>query len=389
MDAVRPALIEKPAALRGWSRPQRPLVVSTRAVDGWLLGGVLALLALGLLMVYDASYFLVQERFGDGYLLVRRQLTFACIGIGVAVFALRVDIRLMRHLTYPMLGAMILLLVLVLIPGIGIERGGARRWLSTGFFVFEPSELLKPVFVLALAHSVGRKGPRMRGFLDGVVPHLVVAMVPILLLLGQPDFGSAAIILLLTLVMMFVGGARAWHLALPGLAALPAAGALIWHSPYRWRRLVGFLDPWNDPLGAGFQLCQSLLAFGNGGFTGVGLGDSNQKLFYLPEGHTDFIFALIGEELGFVGALAVIACWSLIAMRGFRVALRLGDDFSRLAAFGLTFVLVAQAALNIGVVLGLLPTKGLPLPLMSYGGSSLVTTGLCVGILLRLSREAR
>lgn len=389
MDAVRPALIDKPAAFREWSRPQRPLVVSTRAVDGWLLGGVLALLALGLLMVYDASYFLVQERFGDGYLLVRRQLTFTCIGIGVALLALRVDIRLMRHLTYPLLGAMILLLVLVLIPGIGIERGGARRWLSTGFFVFEPSELLKPVFVLALAHSVSRKGPRMRGFLDGVVPHLVVALVPILFLLGQPDFGSAAIILLLTLVMLFVGGARAWHLALPGLAALPAAGALIWHSPYRWRRLVGFLDPWNDPLGAGFQLCQSLLAFGNGGFAGVGLGDSNQKLFYLPEGHTDFIFALIGEELGFVGALAVIACWCLIALRGFRVALRLGDDFSRLAAFGITFVLVAQAALNIGVVLGLLPTKGLPLPLMSYGGSSLVTTGLCVGILLRLSREAR
>jgi cell division protein FtsW len=390
-NAARPGTFDPRFLLRDGLVPrgQRPAVVSARAVDGWLLGAVLALLSLGLLMVYDASYFLVQERYGDGYLLLRRQLTFTLIATGVAAFAMRIDLRSFRHLVYPALGGMVFLLVLVLVPGIGIERGGAHRWLSAGFFAFEPSELLKPVLVLALAHSICRKGPRMRSFADGVVPHLVVAAIPMALLLGQPDFGSAATVLLLTMVLLFIGGARPWHLALPGVAVLPAAAWLVWSSPYRWRRLIGFLEPWKDPLGAGFQLCQSLLAFGNGGVTGVGLGDSNQKLFYLPEGHTDFIFALVGEELGFAGALVVIACYGLITVRGCRIAIRLGDDFSRLVAFGITFILVGQAALNIGVVLGLLPTKGLPLPLMSYGGSSLVTTGLCVGILLRLSREAR
>jgi cell division protein FtsW len=391
MDAARPGMIDPQVLLRDGllPRPQRPAVVSARAVDGWLLGAVLALLVLGLLMVYDASYFVVHERYGDGYLLLRRQLAFAMAAVAVAAFAMRVDVRSIRHLSYPALGGTVLLLVLVLIPGIGVERGGAHRWISLGVFAFEPSEILKPVLVLALAHSICRKGPRMRGFLDGLIPHLVVAAIPMALLLAQPDFGSAATVLLLTLVLLFAGGARPALLALPAVAALPAAAWLVWSSPYRLRRLVGFLEPFKDPLGAGFQLCQSLLAFGNGGLTGVGLGDSNQKLFYLPEGHTDFIFALVGEELGFVGAFLVIACYGLIAVRGCRIAIRLTDDYSRLAAFGLTLVLVGQAALNIGVVLGLLPTKGLPLPLMSYGGSSLLTTGLCVGILLRLSREAR
>lgn len=391
MDGARPGLIDPQVLVRDGvlPRPQRLAVISARAVDGWLLGAVLALLVLGLLMVYDASYFIVHERYGDGYMLLRRQLAFALVAAAVAAFAMRIDVRSIRTLGYPALGASVLLLILVLIPGIGVERGGAHRWLPLGFFAFEPSEILKPVLVVALAHSICRKGARMRSFFDGVLPHLVVAAIPMALLLSQPDFGSAATILLLTLVLLFVGGARPWHLGLPALAVLPAAAWLVWTSPYRMRRLVGFLEPWKDPLGAGFQLCQSLLAFGNGGLTGVGLGDSNQKLFYLPEGHTDFIFALVGEELGFTGALLVIACYGMIAVRGCRIAIRLGDDYSRLVAFGLTLVLVGQAALNIGVVLGLLPTKGLPLPLMSYGGSSLVTTGLCVGILLRLSREAR
>lgn len=386
MEVTRPPL-DTPFGLRPGVRRTR--IVSSRAVDGWLLGGIGALLLLGLLMVYDASYFLVAERHGDGYLLLRRQLAFAALGALVAVGAMRLDLRELRRFTYPALGGVLVLLVAVLIPGVGIERNGSQRWLSTGVFVFEPSELLKPLLVLALAHSICRKGPRMQSFFDGVVPHLIVALVPVALLLGQPDFGSAAVVMLLTLLMLFVGGARPWHLGALGLAVLPAAGALIWASPYRWRRLTAFLDPWKDPLDAGFQLCQSLLAFGNGGLTGVGLGDSNQKLFYLPESHTDFIFALVGEELGLLGALLVIGCWCLIAVRGCRVAVRLGDDFSRLVAFGITLLIAGQALLNIGVVIGLLPTKGLPLPLMSYGGSSLVTTGLCVGLLLGLSREAR
>jgi len=214
-------------------------------------------------------------------------------------------------------------------------------------------------------------------------------LVPILLLLLEPDFGASAVITIVTLAMLFAAGARVKHLAMLGLAVLPPAAALVWHSPYRLDRVTAFLDPWRDPLGNGFQLVQSFLAFGSGGVLGAGLGNGKQKLFYLPEGHTDFIFALIGEELGLVGCVAVLVCFGVLAMRGFRVATRSRDRFTGLLAFGLTFLFVGQALLNIGVALGMLPTKGMPLPLVSYGGSSMMAAGLSMGLLLALSREAR
>lgn len=368
---------------------RRPAVLRGRQVDLWVLGAVLVLVGLGLVMVFDASYFLGQERFGDAYALVRRQAAFIVLAAGLAAVLSRVDPLLLRRFAYPALFAMLVVLVLVLIPGIGQVRGGARRWISTGLFTFEPSELLKPVFVLYLAHSLTRKRERITRFVDGVLPHLVVAVVPMLLLLGQPDFGAAAVIGFATAGMLFAGGARLLHLGALAAAGLPPALALIWISPYRWDRITAFLDPWHDPLGNGFQLVQSFLAFGSGGVFGVGLGNGKQKLFYLPEGHTDFIFSLIGEELGFVGAVLVLLAFGVIAMRGFRIATRSREGFSRLLAFGLTFLLVGQAMLNVGVALGLLPTKGLPLPLVSYGGSALLTAGIEVGVLLGLSREAR
>jgi len=372
-----------------YSDEQRPAVLRGRQVDLWLLGAVLGLLVLGVVMVFDASYFLGAERFGDAYTMIRRQTIFICMGAGVAFGLSRIDPLTLRRAAYPMLLLTIVLLVLVLIPGIGQVRNGARRWISLGLFSFEPSELMKPVFVLYLAHSLSRKQERIHSFTYGVLPHLVVVLVPILLLLLEPDFGASAVLAVVTLAMLFVAGARSSQLAALGLAALPPAIGLIWHSPYRWERVTAFLDPWRDPLGNGFQLVQSFLAFGSGGVLGAGLGNGKQKLFYLPEGHTDFIFSLIGEELGLAGAVVVLLCFGVLAMRGFRVATRSRDSFTRLLAFGLTFLIVGQAMLNVSVALGLLPTKGMPLPLVSYGGSAMMAAGLGVGVLLGLSREAR
>lgn len=368
---------------------RRPAVLARRSVDRWLLGAVLVLTGFGLVMVLDASFFIGQERFGNPYALMRKHAAFVIIAGLVAAFLARVEASRVERAAYAALAAAVVLLALTAVPGIGQVRGGARRWFPLPVFAFEPSEFLKPALVLYLARWLSRKQGRIGNFAYGVLPPLLVVSVPILLLLAQPDFGAAMVVVVLTLGMLFAAGARPGHLGALAAAALPAAFALIWMKPYRWSRLVAFLDPWSDAQNKGFQLVQSLIAFGSGGVLGVGLGNGNQKLFYLPEGHTDFIYALVGEELGLVGAVAVLACFAVIAMRGFRVASRAPDTFSSLLAFGLTFLLVAQAAMNVGVVLGLLPTKGLPLPLVSYGGSSMLATAVTVALLLGLSREAR
>ena len=380
-------LVHEPA--RGYALAQRPIVLKSRRVDRWLAGALLVLVCIGIVMVFDASFFLGQERFGDPYAMLRKHLaSLALAGVAAAFLAGREPERY-RALAYPALAVGLALLVLVLVPGIGQVRGGARRWLWAVAFSFEPSELLKPIFVVYLAHSLARKKERLTDFAYGVLPHLIVAMAAIVLLLLEPDFGTAVLLGLLAMVMLFAAGARALHLLAICAPALPAAGLLILLKPYRWARLLGFMNPWGDAQAKGFQLVQSFLAFGAGGVFGVGLGNSNQKLFYLPEGHTDFIFALIGEELGFAGAVCLLACFAIVAVRGFRVAIRSADPFSSLLAFGATFILVGQAAMNIGVVLGMLPTKGLALPFVSYGGSAMVANGICAGILLGLSREVR
>jgi len=372
-----------------YSDDRRPSVLRGRQVDFWLLGAVLGLLGLGVVMVFDASYFLGAERFGDAYALIRRQAMFIAMSAAIAFGLSRVEPQTLRRVAYPALLTTLLLLVLVLIPGIGQIRGGARRWISLGLFAFEPSELMKPVFVLYLAQSLSRKQERIRTFTYGMLPHLMMVGLPILLLLLQPDFGASAVLAVVTAAMLFAGGARIAQLGALVLAALPPGLLLIWHSPYRWQRVTAFLDPWHDPLGNGFQLVQSFLAFGSGGVVGTGLGNGKQKLFYLPEGHTDFIFSLIGEELGLLGAVVVLLCFGVLAMRGFRIATRSRDCFTRLLAFGLTFLMVGQAILNISVATGLLPTKGMPLPMVSYGGSAMMASGVQIGILLALSREAR
>lgn len=368
---------------------QRPRVLLHRSVDHWLLGALLVLVGLGIVMVYDASFFIGQERYGNPYALLRRHLLFLGIAALLAWRTMRIETRHLERLAYPFLFASLLLVAATLVPGVGQVRNGARRWLPLVVTSFEPSELLKPAFVLYLARSLTRKQARIRSFAFGILPHLAMLGVGAVLLLLQPDFGTAMVLVAVTFGTMFAAGARTLHLGLLCSLVLPGAFALIWTKPYRWQRLVAFLDPWGDAQAGGFQLVQSLLALGSGGPFGVGLGNGRQKLFYLPEGHTDFIFALIGEELGLAGALVVLGCLLVIALRGFRLATRCADGFSRLLAFGLTFLLVVQASMNIAVVVGLLPTKGLPLPLISYGGSSMIASGLTVGMLLGLSREAR
>ena len=366
---------------------QKP-VVTAGGVDRVLLGSAAGLASLGLVMVFGASFFWGEDRLGDPWAMASRQAFLMCLA-GVAGWTLsHVPRSVLRRFAYPFLAVVLVLLALVLIPGIGQVRGGARRWISLGI-TFEPSELLKPALVIYLAHSLAKKRDRMQSFAYGVLPHLLVVLVPMMLLMGQPDFGATALAALLTGAMLFVAGARPVVLFGPAVAAITAGAALVYSSPYRWKRVMGFLDPFADSLGSGFQLVQSFIAFGSGGVAGVGLGAGRQKLFYLPEAHTDFIFALIGEELGFIGGAMVLLAFAAVAQRGFRLANRAGDAFTSHLAFGITFVITVQAALNIAVVMGCLPTKGMPLPLLSYGGTSLVTTAGMIGILLGISREVR
>lgn len=376
------------------SRRVRPLgrlharVVMPRLTrpDLWLLAGVAGLLGFGVVMVLNVSYFHAEARYGDPYLFFRKHVLAVTAGIAVMLLASRLRLELLERWATVMLPLCVAALLLVLTPGIGAARGGAQRWIALGGFSLQPSEFVKFGMVLFLARWISRRGDRLAHFSTGVLPVLVSVGVCSALILGQPDFGTAVILGVLLLLMLFVGGARPAHLL--ALVALGTLGMLaaVQVAPYRMRRLLAFLDPWEHSQDAGFQLVQSLIAFGSGGLTGVGLGQSKQKMLFLPEAHTDFIFALVGEELGLVGAVAVLALFAVVALRGFRVAARHPDGFASLLAFGLTAVLVLSAVVNVGVVLGMLPTKGLPLPFLSYGGSALLATMLEVGVLAALSR---
>jgi cell division protein FtsW len=372
---------------RGPLAGQRPRIVGGVIGDVWLLLAVAALVGLSVIMVFNVSYFFGQERFGDSLLFVRKHLVSIGLGTVVAFLAARVPSETYRRAAYPLLLIAIVALLLVLVPGIGVTRGGARRWLIVGPLSVQPSEIAKFAVVLYLACSLVRKRDLLASFQRGVLPHvLVVGFVSGLIVL-EPDFGTAAVCMALLGTMLYIGGVPGRILALPALAVPPLLGYMILREPYRWQRIVAFLYPDRDPLGINFQLKQSFIAFGSGGLWGVGLGESRQKMFYLPEAHTDFIFSVVGEELGLLGALVVLALFGVVAARGFRIAARHVDPFASLLAFGLTVSLVLQAAVNVGVVLGCLPTKGLALPFLSYGGSAMIVALGQVGVLLALARE--
>jgi cell division protein FtsW len=358
------------------------------APDVWLFGVAIVLLAAGVVMVYSASAIVAADRFQDPYFFLKKQVFWALIGAACLWMAIRLDYRRLEHLVLPLLIFAGVLLVLVLVSPFGQAINGTRRWIRLGPVSFQPAELAKLALVLYLAAFLAKKGEAIAEFRRGLLPPLAVAGTLAALVLAQPDLGTCLTLVALTFTLLFLAGGRIRHLGLILLAALPTLALAIWVAPYRVRRIIAFLDPWSDPRGSGFQIIQSWLAFGNGGIFGQGIGASRQKLFYLPESHTDFIFAIVGEELGFVGATTIVALFAILIWRGLRIGLRAPDPFGGYLAIGITVLIATQTLVNIGVVTGLLPTKGLPLPFISFGGSALLVTLLSTGVLLNISQHA-
>ncbi len=346
----------------------------------------LSLLLLGIVIVYSSSAIVAHLGYHDSIFFLKRQLFYALVGVGVFVGAQYVDPAYYRKYAYYLYVLAIALLVLVLVPGIGKSAGGAARWISLGVIRIQAGEIFKFALVVYLAMSLAKKAERMTLFRVGIVPHLLLPGVAMVLLLLEPDFGTTVIVALVTFVMLFIGGARVAYLLGAVLLAIPVAIQVISSSPYRMARVMAFLDPWTHRQDSGYQVVQSLMSLGSGGWFGLGLGQGPSKLYFLPAAHTDFILAVIGEELGFVGILFVIACFACLLFCGFWVALKSKDNFNTYLASGLTSVIAIQAVLNTFVVMGLVPTKGLTLPLVSYGGSSLMVACLMIGVLFRLAR---
>ncbi len=352
-----------------------------------LLIPVLMLIGVGLVMVYSASSHLAAFRLHDNYHYLKRQAFFCLVGLVTMVLATKIPVKLYAKLTYPLLGLSFILLCLVLVPGLGHKVGGAVRWFKVGGFSFQPSELAKFSLAVYMAYSMAKKGPEMSSVSKGLVPHFIVILAFTGLIVLQPDLGTAVILVAWVFVVLFVGGSRVWHLLSIVVACVPIIFFLVTSSEYRLRRWWAFTDPWKDPTGIGFQIIHSFLAFGSGGILGTGLGSSKQKLFYLPEPHTDFIFSIVGEELGMIGVLIIVGLFSVVIIRGIQISLSAKDLYMSYLAFGLTLMIGLQVLVNMGVVMGLLPTKGLALPFLSYGGSSLVITLFSVGILLNIAAQ--
>ena len=355
-----------------------------RRMDPILLLSTLALVGFGIVMVYSASFPVGTERMGDPYHFLKKQAFAALLGIGLMLLAARLNYRLWQVLAIPLLIGSIGLLSLVFVPGLRQQIGGAYRWLKISSFSFQPAELAKLALVIYLARSLTNKEGRMESFTVGFLPHVIVMGILFLLVLKQPDFGTGVLFVAVVFLMLFVGGTRLRFLGGALLAALPALVYLAVRKNYRWERIVAFWDPWKDPGGGGFQIIQSFLAFGAGKVFGVGLGDGKQKLFYLPEIHTDFIFSVIGEELGLIGVSLIIVLFVVLILRGFQSSYRAPDLFGTYLSLGITSLIAIQALLNMGVVMGLLPTKGSTLPFVSYGGTSLMINLMAVGILLNV-----
>lgn len=352
-----------------------------------LFGAAVALAVLGLMMVFSASYSTGMQNYQDPYFFIKRQLAHATIGALVMMITMRIDYRIWRPLALPGLLVAFALLVLVLL--IGVEVNGAKAWINLGITNFQPAEFTKLALINFTAAYIAYRRGGMRRFWTGLVPPLAVLALAFGLIMLQPDFGTGVVLLSAIVLMLFAGGANVGHIAAMGLCGLPVLGYMIYQRPYRLRRIVSFLDPWKDPLDSGWNIIQSLLAIGSGGLFGLGLGEGRQKFAYLPEQHTDFIFSVLGEELGFVGTATVLFLFFVIAWRGYRAALTAPDLFGSMLAVGLTSVICFQAILNIGVATGSLPVTGVTLPFLSFGGTSLVATFAAVGVLLNISRAGR
>jgi len=360
-------------------------ISTAAAYDIQLLFPVLFLVGIGIVMVYSASSAVALQRFGSDYLFLKKQAIFAVIGIMALVACRHFPYQWYRPLTYPLLAVALLFLIAIQVTDFGFSAGGAARWLRISYLTFQPSELARLALVVFLAYSLEKKRARIKVFSIGFIPHIFVFGLFAVCLFQQPDFGSVVILGALTGLMMFVGGVRCTHLFVSAIALLPVAIYYLVEADYRVKRLLSFLNPWEYPADEGYQVVHSLMAFGTGGVWGSGIGQGLQKLFYLPEPHTDFIFAIIGEEFGLVGVLIIIGLYGLILVKGIQIARNAPDTFGSLMAFGLTSAMGLQVCINMGVALGLLPTKGLSLPFLSYGGTSLLLNMASIGILMNIS----
>jgi len=356
-----------------------------RKIDFILLIATLALVGIGIVMVYSTSAIIAGDRFGDPYYFLKRQALYAAVGFVLMIVMMFFPYGILRRFAYSVLIFSILILIVVLIPGIGHRTGGAMRWLKIQSFSFQPSEFAKLGLVIFLAYLLAKKEEKIRSFSFGFLPPVLLSGLIIALVMKEPDFGAAFFLTVMVFLLLFVSGARVIYIAGAFLIAIPAAYALLMNVGYRYKRLMSFIRPWEDPRGTSFQIIQSFLSFGSGGLFGLGLGEGRQKLFFLPAPHTDFIFSVIGEELGLVGAMVVVLLFFILTLRGIQIGLSLEDRFAVYLALGITLMISLQAVINMGVVLGLLPTKGLTLPFISYGGTSLIANLAGVGILLHLS----
>jgi len=357
------------------------------SVDRWLFGAALLLVLLGLVMVFSASAVMAKDRYGSPYTFVLRQIGFAIAGVLAMVVLMRVDYRKYKHpaVVFTLLGLTTVFLVAVLF----LDRShNTHRWIRFGVLSFQPSELAKPALILFLAFFLETRTAAIDDWRRTLVPAVLPSLIFSLLIVKQPDLGTALVCMAMTASVLFVAGMELKYLGYGVLASLPALYYLLFHVGFRRQRMLAFVNPWADPQGAGFHMIQSLIAVGTGGITGIGLMEGKQKLFYLPEPHTDFIFAVIAEELGLLGTMAVVGLFGVFCYRGMRAAIRTSDSFGRFLAIGITSTVAIQAFFNISVVLGLLPTKGIPLPFISYGGTSLFITLACVGVLLNISQQA-
>ena len=381
-------MIGRAALVKPYFQARSTFDAESYRYDYWLLAAVIALLSIGLIMMGSASISIAEKQYSEPFYYIWKQAFFIGIALVLSWGVLHVPIEFWNKISPYLLMFGMALLVLVLL--MGKQVNGSLRWIDLGVLNLQPSELMKLFVIIFLAGYLVRRGEEVRTTMMGFLkPMLVLGVIGILLLL-EPDFGSGVVIAFTALGMMFLGGVRLWQFGVLIMVMAMALSLLAYSSPYRVERLTSFLNPWADPFDSGFQLTQALIAFGRGEWLGVGLGGSVQKLFYLPEAHTDFLFAVISEELGLMGGLLVIALFAIIVYRAFRIghfALCQDDRFAGYMAFGIGLLIGFQALINIGVNMGVLPTKGLTLPLMSYGGSSVVAICIACALLLRIAHQ--
>jgi len=359
---------------------------SKYAPDYTFFALIIILLFIGLLMVYSASNIWADYKYADRLFFVKRQLLFSGAGVVAMIFIMFIPYYAWQKYSRIILISCFILLLVVLIPGVGVIRGGARSWIGIGAFSIQPSEFMKLGLIIFLATTLAHKQKYITSFKKGFLPLTLLIFTAFGFIMLQPDLGTGLVLVLTCMLMIFVAGARYLHFFSLAFIGLVGLTFLILSAPYRLKRITAFLNPWEDPLGDGFQIIQSLYAIGPGGLMGVGFGNSLQKYFYLPEPQTDFIFAIIGEELGFIGGSIVICLFVLLFWRGIKIALEAPDTFARFMALGIIGMLIIQVMINISVVIGLIPVTGITLPFLSYGGSSLTLTLCSVGILLNISR---